>query len=94
MQKKAYKIFELLIEEHLLPHLKADDILVLDNRRAHKSEKVENLVEAVRARVAYLPPYSPDLPPIEQMWSKVKPVLKKSESSFFTSNFIIKVDFE
>ncbi len=74
------KIFELFIEKYLLPKLKAGDILVLDNLRAHKSEKVVRLVASKGAKVMYLPPYSPDLNPIEQMWSKVKSVLKNIEA--------------
>ncbi|MFA6187621.1 MAG: transposase, partial [Phycisphaerae bacterium] len=49
---------------------------VLDNLSAHKSQQVRELIESVGAELWYLPPYSPDLNPIEKMWSKVKSILR------------------
>jgi transposase len=48
----------------------------LDNLSAHKSQQVRELIESVGAELWYLPPYSPDLNPIEKMWSKVKSILR------------------
>ncbi len=75
-------IFESYIEQFLLPTLKKDDIVILDNLSAHKGKKVQELINSRGAQVLYLPPYSPDLNPIEKMWSKVKSILKniKTES--------------
>jgi len=69
-------IFEAYIEQILLPTLKVGDIVVLDNLSAHKSQQVRELIASVGAELWYLPPYSPDLNPIEKMWSKVKSILR------------------
>lgn len=60
----------------LVPTLVPGDIVVMDNLRAHKSVAALSLIESVGARVEFLPAYSPDLNPIEQMWSKVKALLR------------------
>ncbi len=69
-------IFEAYIEQILLPTLKAGDIVVLDNLSAHKSQHARDLIESVGAELWYLPAYSPDLNPIEKMWSKIKSILR------------------
>ena len=60
----------------LLPTLKAGDIVVMDNLSAHKNKEVRNLIESIGAQLWFLPPYSPDLNPIEKMWSKIKSILR------------------
>jgi transposase len=69
-------IFEAYIEHILLPTLKAGDIIVLDNLSAHKSQHARSLIESAGAELWYLPAYSPDLNPIEKMWSKIKSILR------------------
>jgi len=69
-------IFEAYIEQILLPTIRAGDIIVLDNLSAHKSQHVRELIESVGAELWYLPAYSPDLNPIEKMWSKIKAILR------------------
>lgn len=69
-------IFEAYIQQILLPTIKAGDIVVLDNLSAHKSQRVRELIKSVGAGLWYLPAYSPDLNPIEKMWSKVKSILR------------------
>jgi transposase len=69
-------IFEAYIKQILLPTLQAGDIVVLDNLPAHKSQRVRELIESVGAQLWYLPAYSPDLNPIEKMWSKIKSILR------------------
>jgi transposase len=69
-------IFEAYAEQILLPNLKAGDIVVLDNLSAHKSQHVRELIESIGAELWYLPAYSPDLNPIEKMWSKIKSILR------------------
>jgi len=69
-------IFEAYIEQILLPTIKAGDIVVLDNLSAHKNQRVRELIESIGAELWYLPAYSPDLNPIEKMWSKIKSVLR------------------
>jgi transposase len=68
--------FEAYVEQVLLPTLRPGDLFVLDNLAAHKSAKVKTLIESVGAQLWFLPPYSPDLSPIELMWSKVKTILR------------------
>ena len=57
------------------------DIVIMDNMSSHKVSGVKDLIEAVGAQVKYLPPYSPDLNPIENMWSKVKNELRKASEA-------------
>jgi transposase len=66
------------LEKVLSPSLKAGDIVVMDNLAAHKVEGVRALIEAGGATLVYLPPYSPDLNPIEMAFAKLKALLRKS----------------
>lgn len=68
--------FLVYIEHVLVPTLEGGEIIVLDNLSSHKHPRVAELIESAGAEVWYLPPYSPDLNPIEQMWSKVKQILR------------------
>ena len=60
----------------LLPTLKPGDIVVLDNLSDHKNQETRDLIESVGAELWVLQPYSPDLNPIEKMWSKSKSILR------------------
>lgn len=70
-------IFVTYVEQLLLPKLKPGQYVIMDNARIHKSNLIVNLIESAGAKVVFLPPYSPDLSPIEKMWSKVKEVMKR-----------------
>ncbi len=70
------EIFYQYVKCVLVPTLRPGDIVVLDNLAAHKQKRVFGLIEAAGARVELLPPYSPDLNPIEKMWSKLKAILR------------------
>lgn len=72
--------FVTYIEQVLCPTLRSGDIVVMDNLSVHKSPEVQRLVEAVGAEVRFLPAYSPDLNPIEKMWSKIKNSLRSLEA--------------
>lgn len=65
------------VEQSLVKTLRKGDVVVMDNLGSHKVAGVSAAIEAVGARVLYLPPYSPDLNPIEQVFSKLKALLKK-----------------
>ena len=65
------------VDHILLPELKSGDIVVMDNLSAHKSPSVTQRIESVGAKAWFLPTYSPDLNPIEQIWAKVKSLLKQ-----------------
>jgi transposase len=68
--------FETFLERCLCPVLRPGDLVVLDRLGAHRGPAVRRAIEAARARLLYLPPYSPDLSPIEPSWSKVKEHLR------------------
>jgi len=69
--------FLAFLREGLVPHLRPGQVVVLDNLPAHKSPKVDELIESAGARVLRLPPYSPDFNPIEMAISKIKSILRK-----------------
>lgn len=69
-------MFSAYIEQELAPTLRPGDSVIMDNLSAHKSESVRKSIEKRGATLRYLPPYSPDLNPIEKMWSKVKQLLR------------------
>ena len=70
--------FALYVEKVLCPKLWPGAVVVMDNLGAHKVKAIEPLLAAVGARLVYLPPYSPDLNPIELAWSKLKGFLRKT----------------
>src|SRR5439155_11350659 len=72
------QLFQVYLEQALVPQLSAGDVVVMDNLASHKHPRVRELVESVGAKLLYLPPYSPDLNPIEMIWSKVKRLLRSA----------------
>lgn len=70
--------FELYVRAILVPTLSSGDIVVMDNLPAHKRSQIRVAIEAVGARLMYLPPYSPDLNPIEMAFAKLKAALRKA----------------
>lgn len=72
------QLFLAYVKQQLAPTLHPGDILILDNLPAHKVAGVREAIEAVGAQVHYLPPYSPDLNPIELAFSKLKSMLRKA----------------
>jgi len=71
------EMFVAFVETFLVPTLKPGQVVVMDNLSAHKSPRVDRAIKAAGARVLRLPPYSPDLNPIEMAISKMKSVLRK-----------------
>jgi transposase len=71
--------FLVWVKESLVPALKPRDLVIMDNLSSHKVEGVRNAIKETGAKVLYLPPYSPDLNPIEQVFAKVKSLLRKAE---------------
>ena len=69
--------FKRYLETDLLPHLNGNSALIMDNMKSHHARAVKNLLGRSGIRYIYLPPYSPDLNPIEKLWSKVKALLRK-----------------
>jgi transposase len=77
------RIFETWVETQLAPTLSPGDVVILDNVGFHKSERAEELVKARGAWLLFLPPYSPDLNPIEMAFSKLKTLLRKRAARSF-----------
>jgi transposase len=73
-------IFETDVETQLAPTLSPGDVVILDNLPAHKSEKAAQCLNQKGAWFLFLPPYSPDLNPIEQAFSQIKAYLRKAEA--------------
>jgi len=73
-------VFLAYLEQVLCPKLEAGQLVIMDNLRAHKVEGVREKIEARGARLVYLPPYSPDFNPIEQIWAKVKQCLRSAKA--------------
>ena len=69
-------IFEAFVERVLAPELRAGDIVVMDNLSSHKRSRTRELIESRGAELRYLPPYSPDLNPIEMVFAKIKQLLR------------------
>jgi transposase len=70
--------FEAFVQQVLCPSLKAGDIVVMDNLSSHKGARVKELIESAGAGLLYLPPYSPDLSPIEPAFSKFKQLVRSA----------------
>lgn len=69
-------VFRAYVREILAPQLRRGDVVVMDNLTPHKAQGVREAIESAGAELRYLPPYSPDFNPIENMWSKVKGKLR------------------
>ena len=71
--------FAAYIEQFLVPTLAPGDIVIMDNLGSHKGQPVRRAIRAVGAHLFFLPPYSPDLNPIEQVFAKLKTLLRKAD---------------
>ena len=69
--------FKQYLENGLLPYLNPDSVLVMDSMKSHHGKAIKQLLEEAKVRYAFLPPYSADLNPIENLWTKVKALLRK-----------------
>ena len=72
--------FRTYVEQVLVPELHQGDVVVMDNLPAHKSAGIQDAIRAAGASTMYLPPYPPDLNPIEQAFAKLKALLRKAAS--------------
>ena len=71
-------LFAAWVQQFLLPTLKPGDVVVLDNLGSHKGQAVRRAIRAAGAHLLFLPPYSPDLNPIEQVFAKLKHLMRKA----------------
>ncbi len=76
------KLFEKWIEEFLIKELKFGQFVVMDNAAFHKSLRAKELIESAGCKIIFLPPYSPDLNPIEKFWAHMKRWIKSNISNF------------
>ena len=74
------EIFLAYVEQVLCPALQSGDVVVMDNLSSHKVNGVRELIQKAGAEVLYLPPYSPDLNPIEKAWAKLKQLLRSAKA--------------
>ena len=72
-------LFTLYVEKVLVPNLQKGDVVILDNLGSHKGEQARKAIRAAGAHLVFLPPYSPDLNPIEQLFSKLKHLMRKAQ---------------
>ncbi|MEM1166099.1 MAG: transposase [Planctomycetota bacterium] len=70
------ELFEAFVEQVLVKELRLGDVVIMDNLSSHKSARTRELIECEGARLVLLPPYSPDLNPIEMVFAKVKQLLR------------------
>ena len=75
-------LFETWVEKFLIKELKPDQVVIMDNASFHKSKRTKDLIESVRCKVVFLPPYSPDLNPIEKFWANMKRWIKERITGF------------
>ena len=73
-------VFEAYVQKVLAPSLRVGQVVVMDHLGAHRPKRVRELIEERGCEVLYLPPYSPDLSPIEEAFSKMKGILRKAEA--------------
>ena len=71
--------FRAYVEQFLVPTLNTGDIVIMDNLGSHKSQAVRDLIRTAGAKLFFLPRYSPDLNPIEQVFAKLKTLLRKTD---------------
>lgn len=76
------KLFEMWIEKFLVPELKPGQVVIMDNATFHKSKRTQDLIEKAGCKLIFLPPYSPDLNPIEKYWAWFKAQIKSMINQF------------
>jgi transposase len=77
-------LFNKWVEHFLIKELKAGQVVIMDNASFHKSQKTKELIESVSCKLIFLPPYSPDLNPIEKFWANMKRWIKQQHAHFNT----------
>ena len=76
------KLFNQWLKECLIPELEKGDTVILDNASFHKSPETRQLIEEAGCKLIYLPPYSPDLNPIEKVWARLKMIIRYAQQTF------------
>jgi transposase len=86
-------LFESWIEQFLIKELEPNQVVIMDNASFHKSQKTKELIESVGCKLIFLPPYSPDLNPIEKFWANMKRWIKDRITEFDKLYELIEVFF-
>lgn len=76
------ELFNKWVEEFLIKELKPNQVVIMDNAAFHRSQKTRELIESVGCKLIFLPPYSPDLNPIEKFWANMKRWIKDKITQF------------
>ena len=71
-------LFNIWTEKFLMPELSPGQVIIMDNATFHKSQKTKDLIESIGCEILFLPPYSPDLNPIEIFWANFKKLVQKN----------------
>jgi transposase len=79
--------FRAYVEQFLVPTLRPGDVVIMDNLGSHKGRTIRRILRAAGAKLLFLPPYSPDLNPIEQVFSKLKTLLRKAAERTVTATW-------
>ena len=85
------EVFNAWIEKIFIPNLPSNSVVVMDNATFHKSQKTRDLLEINGHQIEFLPPYSPDLNPIEQKWAQAKAIRRRENCdiiNLFRDNFL------
>lgn len=75
-------MFNLWIEQFLIPELQPGQVVIMDNASFHKSQKTKDLINSAGCKTLFLPPYSPDLNPIELFWANLKRTIRENLKKF------------
>ncbi len=72
------RLFNIWLKDFLIPELKAGQVVIMDNATFHKSKETQELIKKSGCRILFLPPYSPDLNPIEKFWANFKKMVRSN----------------
>lgn len=86
-------LFESWVEQFLIKELRLGQVVIMDNASFHKSQKIKDLIESVGCKVIFLPPYSPDLNPIEKFWANMKRWIRSKVSDIQSVQMTIDMFF-
>lgn len=73
-------VFQAFVTHELVPNLRVNDVVVMDNLSAHKGAEVRRLIEAAGCELIFTPAYSPEFNPIEEAWAKLKDIIRRAET--------------